>query len=265
MASTKTSKVRVAYLRVNELGRMKEGNRRADHEAFLSRLSRDLDVDLLHPFHVAEKNGSGLYEIIDGQHQHEALIRRGLQEMRVLCIIHPVSTLGDKAHLFAGLNDRVSVRAVDRFLNEYLAGHARELAIVEVLREHGLHVAHGPSDGAISCVKAIGTVYDDDGKAGLARVLWTGITAWGLTSAAVQTNVVAGLGKFYRRHHDHVTADDVRAKLAHYPGGPDHLVANARAARAVHGGTLPTCVAGIVTATYNKGRRSLTLPDWWSA
>jgi len=74
--------------------------------------------------------------------------------------------------------------------------------------------------------------------------------AYGHKPAAVQGALVEGLGRMLAKYGRDVNLEDLTARLAKVPGGPDGLVGNARGQQLTRTGNLSTQVARVITNLY---------------
>lgn len=215
---------------------------------------REMDPDALGRFAVW-RDGRDLY-VIDGQHRKVALENLGLGDLRVRCDVYEGMSFSDACNQFLKLNDGLTVRPYDKFDKAAKAGYEAEVETQRIVREAGLQVSAQAGDGKVACVSAVTDVYRLDRGDALARCLPWSREAWGSTAAALEGNLLRGLGLVAARYNGELDDAALVKKLAKFPGGPGALIGRAKAQKEIKGGTVARNVAQIVVDIYNKGRRS---------
>lgn len=218
------------------------------------KLVRDMDLDKIGRF-AAWRDGRNLY-VIDGQHRKLALEELGLGEWKVRVDVYEGCAFQDACDLFLGLNDGLTIRPFDKFDKAAKAGYEAEVETQRIVREAGLQVSPQSGDGKINCVVAACDVWRLDRGAALQRSLRWECEAWGSVAAALEGNIVRGLGMVAATYNGELDDAALVKKLAKFPGGPSALLGRAKAQKEIKGGTVARNVAGIVVDVYNKGRRS---------
>lgn len=216
-------------------------------------------------------NGRGTgYFVIDGQHRTRALLRMGWTDQRVPCHVRRDLAESDEAGLFVGLNTSAKPGAYQRFAKSVLAGDPEAVAIDKIVRSVGLRVNEQQGDGHVTAVATLEAIYRGGRRTGgedphaLLATLRIATNSWGKTAAAMNGQVLHGLGLVVRRYGSGIDHDDLEKKLGPYPGGPARLLGAARGLRDLRGGSVANCVAAVIVATYNKGRRTTGVTDWWA-
>jgi hypothetical protein len=227
----------------------------------LKKLIAELDLDAIGVLHAVEYeipgHGHGIW-IIDGQHRWRALMHHGFGEWVVEVKIHlDVTDDARASELFLKLNDRAVVSPYDKFQNEVSAGYPAAVKIVDILHRRGLKVARTIGDGNVCCVTALKNLFrtNNDGKT-LELALDSIIAAWGTRAAALEGKLIEGIGLVYSAYNGSIDQAGMAKKLAKYPGGPSALLGDAKGLMPIHKATLSHCVADIVIARYNSGRKT---------
>lgn len=227
--------------------------------AALKRIIDSLDLDAIGTLHAVRYriNDVLAFWVIDGQHRLEALMHHGLGDWEVTVQVHMDVKNDARAHeVFLRLNKRAPVSPYYTFRSELGAGHPVAVGAAQVVDKHGLKIAPYNSDGTITCVNTLKTVYARDEGRALDKALSTAIAAWGPTSSAVEGKLIEGLGVVFGYYNGEVDQPALVKKLAKYPGGASGLLGNAKALKQVRAKSLSRCVAEAVIEAYNKGRRN---------
>lgn len=270
MASTKR-KVEFDWISLSQLTMPAHAQRSIHKQSRVDKIVADFDPDAIGVLEVS-CNGGSKFEVIDGWHRTLAMRQMGWGDQKVPCNVHRNLTQQEEAGLFNKLNDETSVRFIDRFRVRVNAGDPTAVAVNGVVSSLGLCVSDQAGDGHITAVRAcervytgVGTVARHDNPDALRTSLRILTGAWGKPSASLAGALIEGAGLLVLRHGKRLEWEDLAKKLSPYPGGPSGLIGTAKAIRAMRGGTMPHCVASVMTDTYNKGRRAHKLPDWWSS
>lgn len=219
---------------------------------------QNMDPDALGSFAVW-RDGRDFY-VIDGQHRKVALENLGLPDWPVDCAVYEGMTFAEACEQFLKLNDGLAIRPFDKFDKGAKAGRQECVETQRIVQEAGLQIAPQAAEGKLVCVSAATDTYKLDGGAALARSLRWATEAWGRTPAAVEGQVVRGLGLVAASYNGEVDDASLVKKLAKIAGGPPGLIGKAKTQREIKGGTVGHNLAAIVVDIYNKGRRSGQLP-----
>jgi len=218
------------------------------------RLTREMDLDALGMFAVW-RDGRNLY-VIDGQHRKLALEELGIADWPVHCLVYEGMTFEEACEQFLKLNDGLTVAPFDKFDKGVKAGRMAEVETKKIIEDVGLRVAVCSADGKLACHAAATDTWKLDQGESLRRALGWETEAWGFTAAAVDGQIVRGLGIVAHRYNGAIEDGVLVKKLAKYPGGPGRLIGSAKARRDLARGTLARNIAAIVIDVYNAGKRS---------
>lgn len=220
---------------------------------------------------VCNKRASGKVYVIDGQHRVELLREVGWGDQSVQCECFDGLTQAQEAELFLARNDRITVQTYDKFRVAVTAGDLTCCDIDRIVRAQGLSISDQKKDGGVMAVAGLQRVYlgagigaSKDGPAALARTLKTVQRAWGRQASSFQGKVIEGLGMVQLRYNGKLDQEALAEKLAPFPGGAPGLLGKAKAIQDMRGRPLHQCVAAVIVDTYNRGRRSDKVEDWWS-
>lgn len=261
----------VEWLPVSELQFDEEINRPVN-KARVDSIAASFNPEWVGVLTVSERtNGRGVgYFIIDGQHRARALMKMGWADQRVPCHVRRDLTQSDEAGLFVGLNTTAKPSAYQRFAKSVLAGDPEAVAISDIVKSVGMSISDQQADGQINAVSTLEAVYRGGRRSGgqdphaLLTTLRIATNAWGKTANAVNGQIIHGLGLVVRRYGTKIDHDELLKKLAPFPGGPAGLLGRARGLRDIRGGSVANCVAAVIVDTYNKGKRSGAVADWWA-
>ncbi len=227
--------------------------------ARVKQLVANFDLDRMGIITVSKRRGGGL-TVLDGQTRLVALKELDLEDWEVTCNLYTGLTEAEEAHLFRILNNTRKPTPYDDFTVGVTEGDPECLAIMNIIKKHGLKLAGTSQDGAIACVSALRLSYRA-GADSLNRALETATVAWGLTADAVQGVIVRGLAIVHETYGDEIDRPALIKKLAKCQGGPAGLMGNARAARYTRSAPITRLVAAAIISVYNRKRRNGALAD----
>jgi hypothetical protein len=228
-----------------------------------NQLAKELDLDRLGIPVVNHRDG--VFWVIDGQHRVYALRENGFGEYEIECEVYKNLSDEEMAAIFDGRNSRRTVHALDHFLVRCTAGSVRENGIRRVVESNGLYVAKArdKAENAVSCVSAMGRVYDTAGPVVLGRVLRAIKNAYGY-STSFDAAVVQGLGLLFHRYEGRVDEKEMTERMGDVRNGVRGIIQRAEALRTRTGGQKPQCVAAVLVDLYNKDRHAKhRIPSWW--
>lgn len=239
--------------------------------SFVGGIAETYDCDALGAFVVSRReDGSLVY--IDGQHRGASMVKLGLGDQKVPCIVHEGLTLAQECALFIKLNHRHAVKPVVKFMRAVTAGDPHAVAIDNIVQSVDLKVHDQAIDGCVNAVASLQLVYHGNGTRSkdvhpeaLRNTLRTLVGAYGPTNAAMNGYLIQGVGLVYLRYGDSVDVARAIKKLAPLSGGAPGLLGMARSVRGWRGGSLARAVAEVVVDHYNKGSRTGGLPLWREA
>jgi len=218
------------------------------------------------------RRGDGKYAIVDGQHRIEALRILGWNGQRIACKIFDGLSRADEAERFLGLNDFRTPRKVEKFLVRLTAKDPIACAVNRIVGDAGYVVDRQSRDGVICATDSLESIYLGRGQKirgqnpdALRQTLDVITLAWGRTKAAVNAQVLLGVGSFILRYADNIDLKRLVQKLIGVPGGSSGLTARGRGKKELHGGTLASGIAHYIVESYNRGLRGKSrLPSWRS-
>lgn len=238
--------------------------------AWIRRHVAAFDANQLGVICVSRRADGSLW-LIDGQHRVELIRAVGWGDQALYCEIFEGLTVQQEAAMFLVRNDRISVRAFDKFTAGVTAGEDSCPAINKLVSDLGLCIAEGNRDGSISAVRALQSIYSGagvasgrDGTVALRSTLETIVAAWGKSSTNFKAEVIGGLGLIYLRYGQKIDRDALVLRLGKIAGGAAKLIQQGRSAREFHGGSIAYAVGAVIVQGYNRGRSTRKLDGWWS-
>lgn len=237
----------------------------------VTKICEGFDPDAFGVIEVSERP-DGTYVVIDGQHRCKAIIDMGWADQRVECKVHRQLTIAQEAALFSKLNASLNLSPIEKFLKRVVAEDPVAVEVVRIAAKVGFIVDRQPRDGNIAAVVSLEKIYrgtkfsaDRMQAKALEKTLLAVSQAWGHTYAAVHGDILLGVGWVVLRYNGALDVEALIPRLAAMPGGPARLLGNARGLREMKGGSsVADCIASIVVDSYNKGRRTNKLADWWA-
>lgn len=229
------------------------------HPSHVRKLANSMDLDAIGVVTVSRRK-SGKLIILDGQHRIAALMHEDLGDWPVMCNVYDGLTLAQEAALFRRLNTSKAPSAYDRFTKGVVAGDQDCRAIAATVADAGLHVARQDEDAGIRAVVTLEAIHRGGGREGLLAALKLVTGAWGTGADSFNGHVLHGVGIVANRYNGDLDHAALRRKLAKYPGGPLGLLGDAKGMQRFQGGTIAKAAAGVIVATYNRGRASGQLP-----
>lgn len=209
----------------------------------------------------------GIFWLIDGQHRLYAFRENGLIDDTAAwdCEVYENLTDAEMAALFIWINGaRLPVHSFDSFHVKCGAEFPRETTIRRVVEAQGLKIAQDQRGGSVSCVGALGRIFDTAGEQVLIRVLRTIRDAWNSDAKAFDTQLVLGLGLFFNRYNGLVRDQRLVQVLSRTSRGVRGLLQRAELTRERVGNRKAQCVAATIVDIYNKGIHGKErLPSWW--
>lgn len=226
--------------------------------AYVAKLSENFDLDAVGVIHVVRyaRNGKIPTFVVDGQHRVESLMRLGFGEWVVDVMLHVDVKDDRRAHeLYLRLNDRHSVSAYDKFLNELGARQPEAVGVNDIALKYGLKIGFQTADGCLACPASLKKAYRLNEGEALNRGLGWITHAWGKAANALEGNLIQGAALVAAANNGNIEDDAMIKKLAKYPGGPSTLIGHAKTRTTTHRSSLARAIAGVVIDTYNLGRR----------
>lgn len=208
----------------------------------------------------------GIFWIIDGQHRVYALKENGFSNDSLECEVFENLTDEEMAAIFVARNTRKAVPAMDHFLVSCTAGDARALSIRRAVESNGARVGRNKDSGDVTCVTALGAVYDSAGETVLGQVVRTLRHAFDGDSNAFDRQVVQSLGLVFNRYNGRTNERALIEALSGVQHGAMALIRRARSQRERTGNELALCLASVIVDVYNKHVKPANrLPAWWKA
>jgi hypothetical protein len=217
-----------------------------------------LNLDGIGTIHVVRYGGATRYMVVDGQHRVVRLIQEGYDDLPVTVMFHrDIKTDAEASGLFLALNKKANVSTYATFDQEVRAGFEPAVSISNLVHRRGLKITQAAGNGRITCVCALRKLYGSGSSDNLLGVtLDIVIEAWGKTDAAVEGDLLAGIGIVFATYSDLIDKPALVKKLAKYPGGASKVIGNARGIYDFRGSSMAACVAEVVVSCYNTSRRS---------
>lgn len=202
----------------------------------------------------------GVYYVIDGQHRIEALRQMGWGDQQIECWTYEGLDEAAEAEMFLKLQNRLTVRALDKFRVGVIAGRPEETAIDKVVRSVGLKVTDDKVPGGIKAVGTIRRIYQRDGSNVLRRALTIVRDAYG--DAGLEAATIDGIGLLCARYNGELDDALTVKRLGDVHGGVNGLLQAAEKLRLRTGHTRGNCVAAAAVEIINRGRGA-KLKSWW--
>jgi hypothetical protein len=204
----------------------------------------------------------GVYYVIDGQHRVEALRQMGWGDQQVECWVYEGLDEGGEAEAFLKLQNRLTVRALDKFRVSVVAGRAEEVAIDRVVRSLGLKITDDRVPGGIKAVGTLRRIYQRDGAQVLRRALSIVRDAYG--DGGLEAATIDGIGLLCARYNGELDDAITVRRLGDIHGGVNGLLTAAEKLRLRTGHTRGHCVAAAAVDVINRGRGGNKLKSWWN-
>lgn len=217
---------------------------------------------LLSTFVVTRRPNGELY-VIDGQHRLTA-IRRAMPGMAVHCLVLELPSESDEALVFEELNCyRGAPRAVDRFRSMEFRRDPVAVELREAVEKAGytLLLDHGSSKRAKPChTNAVGVLQDlyaTGGVSAIESTLRTLRVIWPDDPLNGQRYVIEGVSMFLAKY----TSDPRFQQKIMFDHWGSRSLGYLRRQASNFNGHAATNLARALLAEYNRGLRSLRLPD----
>lgn len=208
----------------------------------------------------------GIFWVIDGQHRIYALKENGLGNESLECEVFEDLTDEQMAAIFRARNTRKSVAPIDNFLVACTAGDKRALSIRRAVESNQCRIGRERAHGQVSCVQALGKVYDAAGESVLGQVVRTIRDGFEGDEYGFDAQMVQALGMVYNRYNGRTNEKQLIARLSDVQHGPRAILRRGAAMREKTGNLVAQCIAAVIVETYNKGAKKPAerLPSWWS-
>ena len=220
---------------------------------FARQIADNFDNEMFGTIAVTLPNGDGVYHAIDGHHRKAAVEMLWGKDEKVPCQVYNAHDPARAAEIFDTINSvRKPVRPVDLFNVRVTARNDAEVAVDRVVHANGYHITSSISSRSISAVAALLAVYQSYGEETLDATLKIIQATWGLDPNAVTAHILRGYGEFMSEHGRKATWQRLKDNIAK-KFTPGQLVATARTAREVNGGSIPSNIKRVLVVQYNRG------------
>jgi hypothetical protein len=229
-------------------------------------IAAEMDLNKIGILTVNIRDGHAL--VLDGQHRLAALKQwdPSIEGSSIDCEVFENLTDAQMAEMFLGRNRRKQVAPFDHFRVSLTAERKRERDIERAVLSNGQTISRDRDEG-ISCVGAIGKVYDRAGATVLGQVIRTINLGFGGDPLAFDRSIIEGLGLVYNRFNGKTNEKNLAHRLSDLRHGARELLRKAEAIRERTGNQKKHCVAAVIVDIYNKGEGATTskgrLPSWW--
>ena len=203
---------------------------RSIHPSKVAAIKKSMDLDAIGVMHGVDcviDSRPGIY-IVDGQHRLTALLEMELGDWPVSVMIHEgVSSIAEASALFLRLNDRASVSAYDKYLNELRAGVPSVVEMTRIIESVGMKMSREARVGTINSPLSIRRAYELDGGRSLKMALVAISQAWNFKDSSNEGLYIEGLSRFFRKYSAQIV--DIMGfikQLSKYKAA--HYMSNAR-------------------------------------
>lgn len=232
---------------------------RSVSRARVNQMAGSFDPDALGVLTTSRRTG-GLIYVVDGQHRLRAA-EAANYDGALRTLEYAGLTLAQEAALFRKLNSAQKPTRSDLFLVALVEGRASALYIAKAMDEHGWKLGASASDGYLSAIGALESLYAVSPEA-VDGVLEVVTRAWGHRTSATQGCLLEGIGRVLAHHRGVINVGNLIERLAKFPGGPESLIGYARGRAFSRGGKLNVQVSRVVVEVYNERRKGTALPEW---
>lgn len=227
------------------------------NQPWANKIARELDLNQIGIITVSRRSNTNIV-ILDGQHRVKALRIAGHVDYKADCRVLEGLTLEQEARTFRLLNNTKKPNLIDHFLVRVVEGDETATDINKILSKFGWQPSRSKVDGSFSAISTIEAIYRESRDAA-----WTTIQtvtdAWGNSLAAVNGQIISGIGAVYQRYGDEIVASRMVSRLASIT--PSDLLIRSRALAAARGRRVGSAVSELVVAEYNK-QRGPKIVDW---
>ena len=222
-------------------------------------LAANLDPDQFGELSVVRVPNEPFYHIFDGQHRYLAAVKVWGDDQRLPCAIHADCPIERQAKIFLGQNNRLPLKALDKWMQRLLAKEEKVLEIENILHTHKLRTDKKGAQGTIQAVAALESVFDQQGGAPtLDRTLKILGDAWGRNPDAYETLFIKGVAFLVNRFNGDMDDHDFSRKLARETM-PDKLIGQARNYASGVGVSVTRAMAEKLLMVYNNRRTTKRL------
>src|SRR6188768_1794001 len=197
MAST-TNDIGVQMLRPEELKIDRDYQRPIDNKHVL-RILRDfskLDIGVL----TVSWRETGDFYVLDGQHRREALLRMGLGDRPVPCLVYVGLSIGEEAEIFSAQAKSKRIHPVDLFKARCFAGDSVALGIKAITDEFGYSIENQGRPDCIQGPATLERIYRIDGAERLYETLSIVSRIYTDDRHSVPVAIIGGVNAFLERY-----------------------------------------------------------------
>lgn len=236
--------------------------RRLDHNRVNLIIAR-MNFEAIGVLTVNEREAGGLY-VVDGQHRQRSLVEGGWPEHIVTVQKYVGLSLAAEAFLFELLNTTKAPQPLDIFKARLLSGDHATHEMYRMLTEREWRIVLEAGDNRFAAVKTLENLYRMSPEmTELAVDILT--RAWGGKDSSLDHRLLTGMGHLLIRYGDRVDPDQMVRKLGNYAGGPEALIASAKALRVTMRNRSRDAMAFVLVQAYNHGaREDKQIPQWGS-
>lgn len=248
--------VELATVALAKLKRLPSGNRNLS-SSHIKKLTKEWDDNVVGTFTLSCRD-DGSYWILDGQHRHEVLLRKGRLGDLVRAEVHYGLTHDEELEFCEKFNsNRRDWTAVDRFRLRLELGSPDALAIESIVHRNGfkLNLIDGKhSDSRIAAVGTLVQIYEQFRPGMLDQVLQMIAEARG-TNTGMPAFVLRGVASIISAYEDHPNYN--RARMVKALRDTEHVSIKHLGLRSSE------AVAYQCVEEFNTGLRTKKLPSWF--
>lgn len=199
---------------------------------------------------VVSRRNDGQLFVLDGQHRISANVSAGMGSVAVLMQVHDGLSIKQEADMFHHLNkNRRAVGAHDDFKARVKAEHADALAVVAILKSHGLKITHQMQKNGVRAIQAVESVYRRGNLSETMHIL----AAWSAGDpSAFDGPLVKGVSSFLAMYGARVDVGNFSAKLRSH--GPSRVTTKMRATIKDYDCRPSFAACNVFRGIYNAGR-----------
>ncbi len=242
-----TSKISVVYSEAQRpmgSGRQREAQRIAD----------EFDPDVFGVCTVTLPNESGMHHCIDGQTRIAGVRILWGDGQRVPCTVLNTKDPARAAEIFLKYNTgRTSPSAIENFHVAVTAKYEGECAVHQLVKKLGYSISIARTDGSISAVGTLMTIYKRHGIGVLQDTLEVIQMIWKLARESTESHIVRGMAQLLAANPDCDKKRLVRQIRDDPELDPNRVVAKAVLRKEALNISHRDAVAGVLGAAYNHG------------
>lgn len=233
--------------------------RRLKSDAHAKTIAANFDPDKFGVIIVTLPDERGYYHVIDGFNRVQAVTILWGEDQEVPCRIVPVKDPIRAAQIFLGLNrGRKEVSPIDNFRVGVQAGDPDKVTINKIVRGLGYRIDSNRTEGTISAVAALCTIYNRYGGDNLKNTLELVQATWGLDVNAPIGPILLGYAAFLAEFGNKANwgrfKDQIQKNFT-----PGKLLGAARTLREAERNGLNDAMVRVLVNTYNRGLKTGSL------